>query len=330
MWATLAVLLLLLMLGGSLLLNLALIGTGASLGGEPRIQERHFSHERLAENKVAILHVEGTLLEGHGYVKRQIDQALKDDAVKAVVVRIDSPGGTVSASDFIYHYLHKLGKEKNIPIVVSMGAIAASGGYYVAMAVGPTPDTIFAEPTTWTGSIGVIIPHYDASALLAEWGVKQDSIVSHPLKGMGSFTRAMTDEERKILQGLVDESFAEFKSIIREGRPKFQKDPQALDRLATGQVYTARQAKENGLVDRIGYLEDAVDRAIQLTGLGADQVHVVEYKREFSLVDFLLGSQARGRAFDPAALVELAVPRAYYLWTWLPPAITSAVPRGRE
>ena len=123
-----------------------------------------------------------------------------------------------------------------------MGGIAASGGYYVSMAVGDTPDTIFAEPTTWTGSIGVIIPHYNLADLMDDWGIKEDTIASHRLKTMGSLAKPMTEEERKIFQGLVDDSFGRFKEIIRDGRPKFRKDPAALDKLATGQVFTAEQA----------------------------------------------------------------------------------------
>lgn len=310
-------------LGFSLLLNLGLLIVTAGLGGDGRVQERHFSHRAAAPNKVAIVRIEGPIIEGEGYAKRQIDQALRDKAVKAVVVRVDSPGGTVSGSDLLYHQLRVLVEKKNIPLVVSMGGIAASGGYYVSMAVGSTPDTIFAEPSTWTGSIGVIIPHYDLSGLLADWGVKQDSIVSHPLKGIGSLTRPMTPEERKILQDLVNESFADFKEVVRKGRPRFQKDPRALDRLATGQVYSARQAQEHGLVDRIGYLEDAVDRAIELAGLDPQEVDVVEYKREFSLWSLLLEGRARTPAVDLATLVDRLAPRAYYLWTWLPPVLAS-------
>ena len=109
--------------------------------------------------------------------------------LKALVVRINSPGGSISGSDYIYHHLRELNEKTQIPIVVSMGALAASGGYYASMAVGGTRDTIFAEPTTWTGSIGVIIPHYNIAGLMKEVGVVEDSIASHRLKEMGSLTR---------------------------------------------------------------------------------------------------------------------------------------------
>jgi len=273
---------------------------------------------------VAILSIEGTILSGEGFFKQQIDHARKDihdGNLKAIVVRVNSPGGTISGSDYMLHHLRKLvedSKKANIPIVVSMGGIAASGGYYVSMCVGDTPNTIFAEPTTWTGSIGVIIPHYNLADLMQKWGIQEDAVASHRLKGMGSFTRKMTPEERKILQQLVDKGFTRFKDIIKQGRPKFQKDPDALDKLATGQVYTADQALKNGLVDRIGFVEDAIDRAIQLDRLNRDDVEVVKYKAEPRLSDILFGQSRVQPSFDLAAMLDSVTPRAYYLCTWLP------------
>ncbi len=307
---------------GSVLLNLVLIGLLGGGDSEPRVQEKHFSHNREAKRKIAIISIEGAILDGQGFVKREIDHARRDAQVRAVVLRVNSPGGTVTGSDFLYHHLSRLAKERNIPIVVSMGGIAASGGYYVSMAAGSGPDAIFAEPTTWTGSIGVVIPHYEAVELLQKWGIQSDSVVSHRLKGMGSLSRHMTEEERKIFQALVDESFAQFKATVKQGRPKFQKDPAALDKLATGQVYSAPQALQNGLVDRIGFVEDAVEQAIQLAGLTPDEVHVVQYKPEFSWMEFLLGTQAKSPGWELEALLELTVPRAYYLCSWMPPLVS--------
>lgn len=317
-------LLLLLVLVGSLLLNAVLFGAAgfSAIGGLGRsrgVQERFHSHSRFSRDKVAILSVEGTILSGEGFVKGQIERARSDDRVKAVVVRVNSPGGTVSGSDYIYHHLCKLTEEKQIPVVVSMGGMAASGGYYVSMAVGDTPDSIFAEPSTWTGSIGVMIPHYDLSGLLQKWGIEQDSITSDKFKGMGSFTKPMTDEEREILQGLVDESFRQFQEVIRQGRPRFRRDAEALEEVASGRIFTAGQAKERGLVDQIGFLESAVDRAIQLAGLDEDHVKVVKYCRTPSLAETLIGARGSRPSFDLADVLEMSVPRAYYLCTRLPP-----------
>lgn len=318
----------LLIIFASLLLNfllLSFLGLAAlgSWDTESQVQEKYFSHQKAATDKIAILTIEGVIISGEGFFKNQIDHAIKDTEngrLKALVVRINSPGGTISGSDYMLHKLQALAKQTRIPIVVSMGAIAASGGYYTSMAVGNTPDAIFAEPTTWTGSIGVIIPHYNIMGLMKDIGVVEDSIASHPLKQMGSFTKPMTDEERKIFQDLVTDGFDRFKSVVQYGRPKFKQDPAALDKVATGQIFTAEQAQQNGLIDKIGFVEDAVDRAIELAHLDKNNVNVVKYKPETSLINMLFGGGQSTKLpdLDLAALLEMTSPRAYYLCTWLP------------
>ncbi len=306
----------------SILGGLLFIGSGG-LGVSSELEEEAWSvdHFTSGKHKVAIISVTGTILNGDGFVKRQIDQVARDEDVKAVVLRIDSPGGTVTGSDFIYHHLCRLRDERELPIVVSMGSIAASGGYYISMAVGDTPKSIYAEPTTWTGSIGVMVPHYDASTLMKDWGIEEDTVVSHRLKNMGSFAKPMTDEERAIWQQLVDDSFARFKGIIRDGRPAFAEDPEALDELATGQVYTAQQAQASGLIDEIDFIEGAIDRAIELAGVDPDDVEVVQYKSELTLASILLGSQAPSRDSELSVVLEMATPRAYFLSSRVPPLV---------
>jgi len=322
--SALLIVLLLLGLGASVLLNLGFLLGGTALDSGKHVREKFFSHQRRGHDKVAIISVNGMIYgEEEGFVKRQIDQAAEDDAVKAVVLRVNSPGGTITDSDYLYHHLCQLREDRDIPIVVSMGLMAASGGYYVSMAVGDTPESIFAEPTTFTGSIGVIMGHYDLSTLLNKWGIEDDSITSHPLKNMGSFAKPMTEEEREIFQTLIDEAFERFKDIVKAGRPKFDKEPEALDKLATGQIYTAGQALEHGLIDKIGFIEDAVDQAIQLANLDKDDVRVVRYQREPGLVDILLGVQARNPGLDLATVLDMTVPRAYYLCTRMPPLVRS-------
>jgi len=134
----------------------------------------------------------------------------------------------------------------------------------------------------------------------------------------------MTPEERKIFQALVDEGFTQFKNVIKQGRPKFQKDPAALDKLATGQIFTAQQALESGLIDKIGFIEDAVDRAIHLAKLDKENVKVVKYKAEPRLSDILLGQSRVEPSLDLAAVLNSITPRAYYLCTWLPVLAGSA------
>lgn len=320
---------------GSLLLNLVLlVAVGVSnldlAEEEGRIREKYVAENRFATDKVAIISIEGTILSGEGFFKQQIDHARKDikgGKLKAIVLRVNSPGGTISGSDYMLHHLQELvndSKKAKVPIVVSMGGIAASGGYYVSMCVGDTPNSIFAEPTTWTGSIGVIIPHYNVTELMSKWGIQEDDVVSHRLKGMGSITRKMTPEEREILQGLVDGGFKRFKDVVKQGRPAFRKNPAALDKLATGQVYTADQALKNGLIDKIGFVEDATARAIQLAGLSRSNVKVVKYRAEPRLAELLFGQTRVQPSFDLSAILDSTSPRAYYLCTWLPTLASTA------
>jgi protease-4 len=297
------------------------------------IEEKYVSHSRDAEDKVAVITLQGTIMAGEGFVKDQIDAVREDKSVKAIVLRIDSPGGTVTGSDYIYHHLKELigDADRKIPMVVSMGSLCASGGYYVAMAVGEEEDRIYAEPTTWTGSIGVIIPHYDMSGLLESWNIEDDSVASHKYKQLLSMTRQRTAEEtaevRAILQDMVDQSFEGFKEIVRSGRPKFREDEEALDAVATGQVFTAKQAVENGLVDQIGFIEDAIDKAITLANLDKNQVRVVKYKRPVTgLAAVLGGSQSQaGSAWpgDLGQLLDMTAPRAYFLCTWMPAILSN-------
>lgn len=293
-------------------------------------QEKFLDGKQDAVEKVAVIDVSGTISEADTFIKDQIDRVRKDENVVAVVLRINSPGGTVTYSDYLHHKLRELargdsreGKREGepLPIVVSMGSVCASGGYYLAMAVGETEDSIFAEAATITGSIGVILPHYDFSGLLEDWKVKDDSIMSHPLKDMGSPTKTMTPEEREIFQTLIDSMLAEFKEKIKEGRPALKDKPEDLDAVATGQVFTAEQAKELGLVDEIGFIEDALDRAAELAGKSSrNDLRCVNYKKPPAALDALLGSASAANkpAIDLSSLSELASPKAYYLYTWMP------------
>ena len=298
------------------------------------VVERYHSLSESARAKVAILDVEGVIGSGH-YVKRQIDRIAADENIVAIVLRVNSPGGTVTGSDYIYHHLQKLKDHTRLPIVVSMGSIAASGGYYVSMAVGSEQDSIYAEPTTTTGSIGVIIPHYDLSGLMERFDIKDDSLVSHDRKTILSMTQAMPEEHRVILQGIVDESFDRFKQIVMSGRPGLKNDEnQLLDpatgtNLATGEVFTANKALQYGLIDKIGFIEDAIQRAIHLacqknSSLDPDNIRVVRYDAPRSLLDFnlFLKSQAPNGTLE--ALLELSTPRRYYLVTTLPALIIAA------
>jgi protease-4 len=232
----------------------------------------------------------------------------------------------VTGSDYVYHHLRELVEKRDIPLVVSMGSVCASGGYYVAMAVGNQPKSIFAEPTTWTGSIGVIIPHFDLSGALGALDIEDDSIATGPFKQMGSPTREMSEDERKLLQGLVDDSFGRFKEVVRNGRPALKSDPAALEQVATGQIFTADQALKHGLVDQIGFVEVAIARAAELAHLEPKDVRCVRYQEPPSFFGGLAGAKSplgRQASVDLSSILDLMTPRAYYLWTWLPAAMNN-------
>lgn len=321
---------LLIALGFSVMFNLSLYGHYHTYAQtDPNITERLHSGSANVPDKVAIIAVKGAIMESDGFVKRQIDRVREDDNVKAIVVRVDSPGGTVTASHYIYHHLKKLQKDKeeasgkDFPMVVSMGSIAASGGYYVSMAVGDAPNTIYAEETTWTGSIGVIIPSYDITGLMDKYGVVDVSYTSGELKQMGSPTRDRTPLQIKKLEQLVDESFKGFEEVVAYGRPVLAKDANAMGEVRTGQIFTAKQAHKLGVVDKLGYLEDAIDRACELAKVELEEVRVVEFEQPVGLFDRALGGQASGPSFDLAAFIDLTAPRAYYLCSWLPSVVSN-------
>lgn len=267
-----------------------------------------------APEKIAIIQIEDTILSNEGFINDQIEDVRKDPSVAAVVLRIDSPGGTVSASDYYYHKLTRLREERDIPIVVSMGGVCASGGYYIAMSVGnETPNVLFAEPTTWTGSIGVILSHYDLSELAEKVGIQENSIKSHELKGMGSLLKPMTERERTIFQELVDDSFTRFKEVVCSGRAVFAEDKEKLDAIATGQVFSTQRALENGLADSVGYLEDAVERAMELIGAEKDSVEVYRYEPRETFLKILSGAHSETTKNPLETLRKWATPQVYYL-----------------
>ena len=256
-------------------------------------QEKYHSLAQFATKKIAIIDVSGPIYGGRRQLCQKADRPrTRRPEVVGVVVRVNSPGGTVTGSDYIYHHLRELADKRKLPLVVSMGSICASGGYYVAMAVGNQPNSIFAEPTTWTGSIGVIIPHFDLSGGLAKLGISEDSIASGPLKKMGSPTQPMTDEERKILQTLVDESFKDFKEIVVSGRPKFKDDPPRLTQSRPARSSPPSKRWSMAWSIKIGFVEAAIARATELAGESADSVRCVKYEKRPTLFDSMLGADS--------------------------------------
>lgn len=229
-------------------------------------------------SKVAIVRLEGPIT-GSKKIIDEITKYAKDSSVKAIVLRINSPGGAVAPSQEIYEAVKKTAARKKV--VVSMGAIAASGGYYIASAA----TRIIADPGTLTGSIGVIMEIPNVEGLMNKIGLKTIIIKSGKNKDMGTPFRAMKPEEREILQDVMDNVHDQFIRAVAKGRKMKVND---VRKLADGRIFTGEQALKNGLVDQLGTLDDAINTAARLAGIPGEP-QVVEKTDKFSFFDILSG-----------------------------------------
>ncbi len=266
---------------------------------------------------VAVIPVEGTIDGGRAEVVRiMVKRVLELDSVKAVVLRVNSPGGGIAPSDEIWYQVRKL-KDEGLPVVASFGALAASGGYYVSCGT----DCIFAEPTTITGSIGVIAQTFVVSDLLENVGVEPVTLLAtdSPEKDLGNPLRPWTEKDRQKYVALLDAAYAIFCDKVRTGRESVITDPDRVDRLADGSIYTAAQAQANGLVDKIGYLDDAIAHAETLGGIATGTARVVVLREPASPLGSLLGARGRParRSIDAETVRtfvnDLSAPRVMYL-----------------
>jgi protease-4 len=227
--------------------------------------------------KVGIIEIEGVILDART-VLEDLKRFREEDSVRAIVLRIDSPGGVVGPAQEIYREVRKTRDEKTV--IASMGSIAASGGYYVAAAA----EGVMANPGTITGSIGVIIEYTNFRSLLDKIGLVPVVIKSGEYKDLASPVKPMSEEERKILQTFADQTHAQFIRAVAEGRGM---DDGAVTRLADGRIFNGEQARELGLVDRLGNLQDAVDWAAELAGIDGDVKTVYSRTETYSLLGLL-------------------------------------------
>lgn len=300
------------LLVASLLLNGFLVLRGGFSESTTAIPEEFVSGSEGASDRIAIINFTGTI--SPPFTERwirQIKQAVDDQTVRGVVLAIDSPGGFVADSHQIYRELQKLSKDK--PVYVAMKRMAASGGYYIAMGAG-SKGRIYAEPTTWTGSIGVIIPRYNATELAKTVGVSVEPLVTGELKDTLNPFRDMTPREHEVWDAILKDAFDRFVGVISDNRPELEEE--AVRTLATGQIYTANQALHNHLIDELGYTEDAVAslaKELQLT-----KYEAFEYSPAPGLIDLLLGGQANQPPTPLEQLMESTIPRAMYHCSWSP------------
>jgi protease IV len=233
-------------------------------------------------DKVALIRIEGPIIDSKDAIDTLKDY-VKDLSVKAIVLRVDSPGGAVAPSQEIYEEVRKAVAKKTI--VVSMGSVAASGGYYIA-----SPATrIIANPGTLTGSIGVIMEIPNIEGLMSKIGVKSEVIKSGKHKDIASVFRGIGKEEREILQDVLDNVHNQFITAVSEGRKMLRDDVQ---RIADGRIYTGEQALKIGLIDELGNLEDAVKAAAKLSGIKGEP-SVVSKEEKFSLIGLLRGKMPK-------------------------------------
>ena len=298
-------------IGGGVVLVLALVGCGvvgviaASFGATT-------SSAVATGPAVAIVRVEGVIVSGKpastnpfggdtssaysGVIVDHLRQAEADGSVEVVILRVDSPGGSVVASQEIHQQMLAMTK----PVVVSMGEMAASGGYYVSA---PAKE-IFANPATLTGSIGVISEFINIGDLLNQYGVKVTVVKSGAFKDEGSAFRPMTEEEVAVWQAIIDEAYQGFVQVVADGR-KLPVDQ--VKKLADGRVYTGRQALALGLVDKLGNLPDALKRAAELGGIQGEP-RIVEYKEPLNLFGSLFNLS---RPTDPVGEVMTLLDRGH-------------------
>jgi len=269
-----------------------------------KFNEKLLSGDRSSSNKIVVIQVKGIItsddrswgsdVANSDRIVGELKQAADDDDVVAVILKLNTPGGEVTAADEIYHQIKKLKKDTGKPVIASMGALAASGGVYVAVA----SDYIIANKLTTTGSIGVIIQTYNYSELLKKIGVEAETYTSGPMKDILNGARPRTIEEKKIVKELIHEVYMDFAKNVANGRPKISLDMIVNTSLGDGRIFSGRQALKKGLVDQLGYFDDAVDKALQMAGINDNDYQVVTYKKPVTFSEIFANISAPNKKIN--------------------------------
>jgi len=258
----------------------------------------------LSSNQIAVIDLEGVISDSREFVEELKDYGDRSP-VRSVVIRINSPGGGVAASQEIYEAVKKFRADTKKKVVVSMGSVAASGGYYIACGA----DKIFANPGTITGSIGVIAEWYNYGDLL-RWAKMENVVIkSGTFKDAGSGTRPLTDEEKVYFQSLISNMYNQFVSAVASSR-KMQDE--AVRKLADGRVYTGQEAKADGLVDELGTMQDAINAAARMAGIQGEPKVLSPARKRFTILDLLLGDSRSALSLSPDRSESHI--RFQYLW----------------
>jgi len=207
-------------------------------------------------------------------IREELKKAAKDNRIKGLILRVNSPGGTVTSSDIIYREIKKFKERKGLPVIACIMELAASGGYYVSLA----SDAIIAHPTSVTGSIGVIALKFNAKGLMEKIGIEDETIKAGDKKDLWSPFRPSTEEEREIMQNMLDDFHGKFMDIVAEGRKELTRE--RIKVLADGRIYSAERALKEKLIDGIGYLDDVIELVKKKAGV--DKAKVIVYHRPYS------------------------------------------------
>ena len=321
----------------SVLLTASLFLTGCGTGAfqiqmipkDQSLKETQIDRDKgmFVSDKIVVIDVDGILLnkQQSGWMRQgdnpvstfleKLDKAAGDDTVKAVVLRVNSPGGSVAASDMMYHSLVEFKRKTDKPVIACMLDVAASGGYYLACGC----DGIIAQPSCITGSIGTIMQTFSVAGTMEKIGITAVAIKSGNMKDMGSPLHELSEEERAILQQIIDRFYEQFLGVVENGRPNIE--PEKLRQLADGRVFTAAQAHEEGLIDRIGYADDAIAWAKKMAGV--KKAKTVIYHRPLTTMSNVYGS-AMSKAGGMGPLINIDLPDwldaggARFLYLWQP------------
>lgn len=251
--------------------------------------------------RIGVVEIEGVIFDSKHAVE-QLERFENDGGIHAVILRIDSPGGGVAASQEIYEAAKRV-RQRGKHVIASMGSVAASGGYYIACAA----DTIMASPGTTTGSIGVILEMMNVTDLLKKVGIRFEVIKSGKYKDSGSSSRVMTDEDRQYFQSYVDDAFQQFVGVVAEAR---RMEKAVALKYADGRVFTGQQALEFGLIDRLGTYQDAITLAAEMAGIEGRPHLVTSRKRKVTIWDLMFGDLEEH-------LIRLqTLPVLRYQWVW--------------
>jgi protease IV len=294
--------------------GLSIVGLAGGIAPTDQIVEVSESVEPSATKKLAVIEFGGIIAGMDSSVGRggqaasmlkMLKRAANDEAVAGILLRLDTPGGGVTASDIIHDSVRRV-RRQGKKVVVLMGDLCASGGVYIAVAA----DKIWAHPTTITGSIGVMLGSYSLKQLMERHGVLDQSIVSGRNKQILSISKEITEEQRALLQSIVNELYERFVSLVADGR---RLKPDAVRPFADGRILTAAQAKKVGLVDSIGYRSDAMEDLKALAGGGP--FNVVRYAQEETFLDQISANVSSKQGLGEQLLTGItAGPRAYYLY----------------